>query len=309
MELQQDGPVLLKSEFQQFCGKAIRPHRFRVCHCLHRCGNLLLRGLDPEGTRDWNICGTLFGMPGSSMSNFAFSSVRKNRIHLSRIHPLLCCSLPSSSRTHCDSTFFVSSSCTDFFFWKNPCWSHMRNCVSNSTTWRSRKRTTPALRTLFSRLNAFVMALRSCASLVSIFRCCHAACIASVAACSPASVRVSPLQLCPGPLRSWGRITSSAVRIMAAVNAASTLSTLLSQGGFALRCLPSAVATSCRSWRSVTKRLRSTGDLAGALNRRFRAKWPMGLTVADTILWSEMGRKGGGGCTVTFRTSLRSLPR
>ena len=37
MELPQDGPVLLKSEFQQFCGKAIRSHRFRVCHCLHRC--------------------------------------------------------------------------------------------------------------------------------------------------------------------------------------------------------------------------------------------------------------------------------
>ena len=29
-------------------------------------------------------------------------------------------SLPSSSRTHCDSTFFVSSSCTDFMFWKSP---------------------------------------------------------------------------------------------------------------------------------------------------------------------------------------------
>ena len=55
MELQQDGPVLLKSEFQQFCGKAIRPHCFRICHCLHRCGNLLLRGLDPEGTRDWML--------------------------------------------------------------------------------------------------------------------------------------------------------------------------------------------------------------------------------------------------------------
>ena len=53
MELQQDGPVLLKSELQQFRGKAFRFHRFRVCHCLYRCGNLLLRGLNPEGTRDW----------------------------------------------------------------------------------------------------------------------------------------------------------------------------------------------------------------------------------------------------------------
>ena len=55
MELRQDGPVLLKSEFQQFRGKAIRSHRFRVCHCLYRCGNILLRGLDLEGTRDWML--------------------------------------------------------------------------------------------------------------------------------------------------------------------------------------------------------------------------------------------------------------
>ena len=35
---------------------------------------------------------------------------------------------------------------------------------------------------------------------------------------------------------------------MAAVNEASTSSTLLSPGGFALKCLPTAVATFCRSW-------------------------------------------------------------
>ena len=52
VELHQDGPVLFKSAFQQFRGKVVRPNCFRVCHCLHRCGNLL-RGLDPEGTRDW----------------------------------------------------------------------------------------------------------------------------------------------------------------------------------------------------------------------------------------------------------------
>ena len=55
MELQQDGPVLLKSEFQQFRGKAIRSHRFRVCHYLHRCDNILFRGLNPKGTRDWML--------------------------------------------------------------------------------------------------------------------------------------------------------------------------------------------------------------------------------------------------------------
>ena len=53
MELPQDGPVLLKYQFQQFCGKAVWSHRFRVCHCLYRCGNLFLRGLSPEGIRDW----------------------------------------------------------------------------------------------------------------------------------------------------------------------------------------------------------------------------------------------------------------
>ena len=147
-------------------------------------------------------CGSLFGMSGSSMSDLEFSSERKNRTHLSRIRPLSRSSLPLSSRTHCDSTFFVSSSCTDLMFWKNPCWSPMRNCFSNSTTWRSKKRTTAALRTLFSQLHAFLTALRSCASLVSILRRCHAVCIASVAACSSASVRASPLQPRPGLLRS-----------------------------------------------------------------------------------------------------------
>ena len=145
----------------------------------------------------------------------------------------------------------------------------MRNCFSNSTTWRSKKLTTAALRTLFSQLHAFMTALRSCASLVSICRRCHAVCIASVAACSSASVRASPLQPRPGPLRSWGGITNSAVRMMAAANAASTSSTLLSPSGFALRYLPTAVAPSCRSWGSVTRRLRSTGGLAEALSRRF----------------------------------------
>ena len=90
-------------------------------------------------------CGSLFGMSGSSISDLAFSSEVKNRTHLSRIRHLSCSNLPSSSRTHCDSTFSVSSSCTGLMYWKNPCWSPMRNCFSNSTTWRSKKRTTVAL--------------------------------------------------------------------------------------------------------------------------------------------------------------------
>ena len=206
------------------------------------------------------------------MSDFAFGSERKNRTYLSRVHPLSRNSLPSSSRTHCDSTFFVSSRCTGLIFWKNTCRSPVRNCFSNSTTWRSKKRTTAALRTLFSHLHVFVTALCSYVAHVSIFRRCQAACIASVAACSSASVRASPLQPRPGLLRSWGGITNSAVRMMTAANAASTPSTMLSPGGFALRCLPTAVATSYQSWGPVTRRLRSTGGLAGVLNRRFRAK-------------------------------------
>ena len=178
MELQRDGLVLLKSAFQEFRGKAVQPHCFRVCHCLHRCGKLLFRGLRALTSRCY---GSLFGMSRSSMLGLAFSSKRRNRTHLSRIRPLSRSSLPHSLRTHCDSTFFISSSCTDVMFWNNPCWSPMRNCFSNSTTWRSTKRTTAALHTLFSQLHAFLTALRSCASLVSVFRRCHAACIVSVA--------------------------------------------------------------------------------------------------------------------------------
>ena len=135
----------------------------------------------------------------------------------------------------------------------------MRSCFSNSTTWRSKKRTTAALRTLFSQLHAFLTALRSCTSLVSIFRRFHAVCIASVAASSSAFVRAFPLQPRPVLLRSWGGIINSAVRMMATADAASTSSTLMSPGGFALRYLPTAVAISCRSWGSVTRRLSSTG--------------------------------------------------
>ena len=140
--LKSDGPVWLRSEFQQSHGKAVRPHCFRFWPCLHRCGNVLLRGLDPEGTRDRLL--RLLGKSGSSMSDFAFSSERKNDTHLSRIHPLSCSSFPSSPRTYCDSTF-VSSSCIDLASWKNSCRSPLRNCFSNSTTCRSKKLTTAAL--------------------------------------------------------------------------------------------------------------------------------------------------------------------
>ena len=88
----------------------------------------------------------------------------------------------------------------------------------------------------------------------------------------------------PWPPSFLGWDHHSAVRMMAAANAASTSSTLLSPVGFALRCLPTAEATSCRSWGSVTSRLRSTGGFARALNRRVRAKWPRSLTGADTML-------------------------
>ena len=54
------------------------------------------------------------------MSDLAFSSERKNRTHLSRIRPLSRSSLPSSSRTRCDSAFFISSSCTDLMPLEEP---------------------------------------------------------------------------------------------------------------------------------------------------------------------------------------------
>ena len=46
--------------------KAIRSHCFRVCHCLHRCDDLLLRGLNPEGTRDLVYNCTLEAKRGDS---------------------------------------------------------------------------------------------------------------------------------------------------------------------------------------------------------------------------------------------------
>ena len=42
--------ILLKSEFQQFRGKAIRPLCVRVCHCLHHCGNYDTSRESPRGT-------------------------------------------------------------------------------------------------------------------------------------------------------------------------------------------------------------------------------------------------------------------
>ena len=110
--------------------------------------------------------GSLFGMSRSSMWELAFNSEQKNRTHLSRIHLLYGTIFPSLSWPHCDSTFFISSSCTNLMFCKNQCWSLMRNCVFSLTTWRAKKQTTASLRTLFSPLHAFLTALRSCASLV-----------------------------------------------------------------------------------------------------------------------------------------------
>ena len=90
-------------------------------------------------------------------------------------------------------------------------------------------------------------ALRSCASLVSIFRRYQATCIVSVAACSSASVWASPLQPRPGLLRSRDGIINPTVRMMAAANVASTPSTLLSPGGFVLRCPPTDVCSNLLS--------------------------------------------------------------
>ena len=183
MGLQRNGPVLLKSKFQQFHGRPDGPTAFVYVIAFIAVASYSLVGSAPRALTT-GCCGSLLGMSGSSMSDEEFSSERKNRAHLSQIRPLSRSSLPPSSRTHCVSTFFVSPSCADLMFWKNTCWSPMRNCFFNSTTWRSKKRTTVALRTLFSQLHAFLPVLCSCAFLVSVFRRCHAAFIASVAVCS-----------------------------------------------------------------------------------------------------------------------------
>ena len=77
MELQQDGPVLLKSEFQQFRGKAIRSHRFRVAIAFIALAISSSVGSIPRALAT-GCCGSLFGMSGSSMSDLEFSSERKN---------------------------------------------------------------------------------------------------------------------------------------------------------------------------------------------------------------------------------------
>ena len=83
--------------------------------------------------------GSLSEVSGFSMSDFAFSSERNNHTYLSWMRPLSRNSLSSSPRAYCDLTCFVPSSCTNFVFWKNPCWPHMCNCLSNSTPCISKK--------------------------------------------------------------------------------------------------------------------------------------------------------------------------
>ena len=139
-------------------------------------------------------CGRLFGMSGSSISNLAFSIEQKNHTHPSRVRPLPCSAfLPRHRRT----VIRPSSSPQLHRFnvlEESLLVSHPQR-LSNSTTWRSKKRTTAALRTLFSQLHSFLTALRSCAPLVPISRRCHAACIGSVAASSLDSGCASPSNL------------------------------------------------------------------------------------------------------------------
>ena len=186
-------------------------------------------------------------MSGSSMLDLAFSSERKNRNHLLRIRPLSRSSLSPSTRMHCDSTLFVSSSCPDLIFSKNPCWSPMRNCLSNPTTWRSKN----------EQLLHFALSLASYMLFWQPSAAAYPCCPFSGAATLRASHQSqSAAQLPFGRvhskprlgLLSWGGITNSAVHMMATANVASTSSTLLSPGRFALRCLPTDVVTSCRSW-------------------------------------------------------------
>ena len=216
-------------------------------------------------------CGSLFGGPGSSISDLAFSSERKKRTHLSRIRPLPRSSLPSSSRTYYNSTFFVSSSCIDVVFWKNPRWSPTRNCFSNSTTWRSKKRTIAALRTFLSQLHAFLTSFRSCAPLFVHFQallgCVHRIShILQLRSHFGVSTPTLPWSL---SLLGWDH----QFRMLAAANTASTSSLLLFPGGFALRCFPTAVATLCRSWGSVIRRLRGWRGRTQCRGLKWEGRW------------------------------------
>ena len=98
--------------------------------------------------------------------------------------------------------------------------------------------------------------------------------------------------------------------MMAAANAASTSSTLLSPGGFALRCPPTAVATSCRSWRSVTRSLRSTGGLAETLSAAVSGKMAEELDGCRHNVVVRNGEEGGlrGHRNVPYEFSI-TLPR
>ena len=83
MELQQDGPVLSKSEFQQFRGKASGLTAFAFAIAFIAVAISSSVGSIPRALAT-GCCGSLFGMSGSSMSDLEFSSERKNLTHLSR---------------------------------------------------------------------------------------------------------------------------------------------------------------------------------------------------------------------------------
>ena len=162
----------------------------------------------------------------------------------------------------------------------------MRNCLSKSTTWRLKKRTTAALRTLFRQLHAFLTAPQLCINRVhfqALPSCVHRISYSLQFSfhsgfSTPRDHQISgPHFPCsadheqdwqPHPVDPYSAICDDHTYIhtymMAVANAASTSSTLLSPGRFALRCLPIAAAPSCRTWGSVTRRLRFTGGLAGA---------------------------------------------
>ena len=241
------------------------------------------------------------------MSDLAFSSERKNRNHLSRIRPLSRSSLPSSSRAHCDcdSTFFVSSSCTDLMFWKNPCWCPMRNC--------------------FSRLNH--VALEEANDCYNSHPLQPITCLAD----GPPQLRIRGVHF-QALSRCVHRISRSlqlSFRLGVSTPTSPWSPSFLGwnhqfsgphdgcgECGFHVvhtavsrRVFPKVLSNRCGhvlSELGISHQTRTaTGGLAVTLNRRFRAKWPMGLTGADTMLWSELGRKEGWGCTVTFRTTLR----
>ena len=227
-------------------------------HCFHHCGNLLFRGLGPEGTYEGLLGESLWNAGINKHVGFRVQQpVEESHQSLANTYALLAEVSVPRHRCPCDSTFFVFLQLRRFdalivvleepLFWPVMC--------------GAMQPTAAALRNRFGQLHTYVSDSPPPLCITSVYFQTLPGCVYSVIRSLQLSLRlgVSP-PTPPWSLCSWSGITSSAVRMMSARNAVSTSwFTLLSPGGSALRCLPTDMVTSCRSWGSVSRRLWSTG--------------------------------------------------